>query len=81
MRLFDTVWKLVMFRVGFKIDIFTNKHFISGTHSHTKIHTLAHTNTHTHNVLWYMGFKFVHTEIVYLNTDVTKKKYILGMDY
>ena len=46
MRLLDTVSKLGMFRIGLKINISTNKHFISGTNSHMKMH--IHTHKHTH---------------------------------
>ena len=48
MRLLDTVSKLGMFRVGLKINMSTNMHFISGTNSHMKIYIPTHTNIHTH---------------------------------
>lgn len=87
-RLFDTVSKLGMFIVRFKINICPNKHFISGTHSHTKIHTHTHTKTYTytptHNVLVYIGRIFVHTEVGCLpeyRCHREESKDILSMDY
>ena len=48
MGLFDTVSKLVMFRLGLKSNISSNKHFISGSHSLYKTHTQKHISIHSH---------------------------------